>query len=33
MKSGISEEKEREVREGTYHTGLANVVQLLARRP
>jgi hypothetical protein len=25
-------ELEREVREGTYHTGLASVVQLLAQR-
>ncbi len=25
-------ELEREVREGAYHTGLASVVQLLARR-
>jgi SAM-dependent methyltransferase len=27
-----AQELEREVREGTYHTGLASVVQLLARR-
>ncbi|MFE8070457.1 class I SAM-dependent methyltransferase [Marinobacteraceae bacterium S3BR75-40.1] len=27
------EEKEREVREGQYHTGLAAVVQMIARKP
>ena len=27
-----AEELEREVREGAYHTGLASVVQVVARR-